>query len=153
VPSIEEKLAGLGLELPSPARPVGTYVPAVRTGDLLFLSGHGPTRSDGEVIRGCLGDDMSVEEGYDAARAVALNLIATMKAELGDLDRVRRIVKVLGMVRCTPDFDQHPKVINGASDLFVELWGDAGRHARSAVGMAALPSGIAVEIELVAEVS
>jgi enamine deaminase RidA (YjgF/YER057c/UK114 family) len=153
VPSIEEKLDGLGLELPSPARPVGTYVPAVRTGDLLFLSGHGPTRSDGKVIRGCLGDDMSVEEGYDAARAVALNLIATMKAELGDLDRVRRIVKVLGMVRCTPDFDQHPKVINGASDLFVELWGDAGRHARSAVGMAALPSGIAVEIELVAEVS
>lgn len=127
-------------------------MPAVRSGNLVFLAGHGPVRPDGSYITGSLGDGMTVEEGYEAARVTALALLASLKEEFGDLDRVNRIVKVLGMVRCTSDFEQQPAVINGASDLLVELYGERGRHARSAVGMAALPAGIAVEIEMIVEV-
>lgn len=151
--SAEARLRALGLTLPPPARPAGNYVEAALSGNLLFLAGHGPRRADGSLVTGHVGRDLTVAEGYEAARLAALGTLSTMKAELGDLGRVRRIVKVLGMVQCTPDFEQHPAVINGASDLFIEVFGEAGRHARSAVGMASLPFGIAVEIELVAEVT
>ncbi|MBM4258256.1 MAG: RidA family protein [Deltaproteobacteria bacterium] len=152
---VEKKLATLGLTLPPTPTPVANYVPAVRTGNLVFISGHGPvTMVDGKVsrIRGKVGRDLTVEQGYDAAKVVALNMLQSLKGVIGDLDKVRRIVKVLGFVNCTEDFPDQPKVINGASDLFVELFGDRGRHARSAVGMYQLPFGIAVEIEMVVEV-
>lgn len=151
--SAEAKLKELGIELPERMTPQGSYVPAVRTGNLLFLSGAGPIGGDGKPVRGKLGYDLELEQGQAAARLVALQLLASIRQELGSLDRVSRIVKVLGMVNCTPDFGQQPQVINGASDLFVELWGEAGRHARSAVGMASLPVGIAVEIEMIVEVA
>jgi enamine deaminase RidA (YjgF/YER057c/UK114 family) len=149
--SVEEKLKQLGLELPSAATPVANYVPAVRSGNLVFLSGHGPVGRDG-VVTGKLGRELTVEQGYEAARVVALGLLGSLKALIGDLDRVRRIVKLLGMVNCDPSFKEHPRVVDGASDLLVEVFGDRGRHARSAVGMNALPFGIAVEIEMIAEV-
>ena len=148
---VEEKLKELGLELPPPATPVANYVPAVRTGNLVFLSGHGPVEKN-RLIRGKLGRDLTVEEGYQAARIVAIGLLGSLKGVVGDLDKVRQIVKVLGMVNCVPDFLDHPQVVNGASDLLVEVFGDRGRHARSAVGMPALPIDIAVEIEMIAEV-
>ena len=132
--------------------PIANYVSAVRVGNLVFLSGHGPTRDGQLVFRGKLGVDMDVATGYQAAQQVALNLLATLKNEIGDLDRVKRVVKLLGMVNCAPDFGQQPEVINGASDLLTEVFGDRGRHARSAVGMQALPRGIAVEIEMIVEV-
>lgn len=149
----EERLKELGLDLPEKRKPMGNYVGCVRTGNLVFLSGHGPDRQ-GEPTRwrGKVGADLTVEDGYAAARDVALNLLTTLRGEIGDLSRVRRIVKVLGMVNSAPDFGDQPKVINGASDLFVEIFGEKGRHARSAVGMAALPVGIPVEIEMVVEV-
>lgn len=124
----------------------------MRTGNLVFLSGHGPKLEDGNLITGKVGSDLTLDEGYAAAKRVALILLASLKSEIGDLDRVRRVVKLLGMVNCTPDFTDQPKVINGASDLLVELYGDKGRHARSAVGMNALPSNIAVEIEMIVEI-
>ena len=148
---VEEKLKELGLELPPPATPMANYVPAVRSGNLVFLSGHGPVEKD-RIIRGKLARDLTVEEGYQAARIVAIGLLGTLKGVVGDLDKVRRIVKLLGMVNCVPDFLDHPQVVNGASDLLVEVFGDRGRHARSAVGMPALPVDIAVEIEMIAEV-
>jgi len=148
---IEERLKESGLEIPSAATPVANYVPAVRSGDLVFLSGHGPLGEDG-VIAGKLGDDLTVEEGYQAARLVALGLLGSLKALIGDLEKVRRVVKLLGMVNCDPAFMDHPRVIDGASDLLVEVFGDRGRHARSAVGMNALPFNIAVEIEMIVEV-
>lgn len=148
----EERLSEIGLELPSPPKPIATYVPCVRVGNLVFMAGHGPNQSGGQAWRGKLGGDLDVEQGQAAARAVALNLLASLKAELGELSRVRRIVKLLGMVNSTPEFGDQPKVINGASDLLVELFGDQGRHARSAVGLAALPGGIPVEIEMIVEV-
>jgi enamine deaminase RidA (YjgF/YER057c/UK114 family) len=150
---VEKRLQAMGLALPEVARPVGTYVPAVRTGNLVFVSGHGPARLPDVPMRGKLGKDLTVEQGYAAARAVCLNCLAALKAEIGDLDRVVRIVKLLGMVNCTEDFGEQPKVINGASDLLGELFGERGRHARSAVGMQALPFGIPVEIEMVVEVA
>ena len=152
---IEKKLTQMGLTLPPPQPPVANYVPAVQVGSLLFVSGHGPAFvRDGKIqyIRGKLGRDLSVEEGYEAAKQVTLNILQSIKGVIGDLDRVRRIVKVLGFVNCTEDFPDQPKVINGASDLLVALYGDRGRHARSAVGMYQLPFGIAVEIEMVVEV-
>ncbi|MDI6772616.1 MAG: RidA family protein [bacterium] len=149
---IEAKLAEMGLELPSAPKPVANYVRIVRTGNLLFASGHGPHRDGKLQFLGKVGRDLTVEEGYQAARLVALNCLASVKEALGDLDRVKRVVKLLGMVNCTPEFGQQPEVINGASDLLVELYGDAGRHARSAVGMNALPRGMAVEIEMILEV-
>ena len=148
---VEEKLKELGLELPPPATPMANYVPAVRSGNLVFLSGHGPVEKD-RIIRGKLGRDLTVEEGYQAARIVAIGLLGSLKGVVGNLDKVRRIVKLLGMVNCEPTFLEHPKVVNGASDLLVEVFGDRGRHARSAVGMNALPVDIAVEIEMIAEV-
>ncbi|HXH10845.1 MAG TPA: RidA family protein [Alphaproteobacteria bacterium] len=149
---IEAKLKELGLELPPTPRPAANYVGAVLTGNLLFISGHGPTK-DGEIAyTGKVGKDLSIEQGYAAARLVALNCLASAKAALGDLDRIKRVVKLLGMVNCTEDFGDQPKVINGASDLLVQLFGETGRHARSAVGMQALPFGIAVEIEMIFEV-
>ena len=131
---------------------VANYVRAVRTGNLLFLSGSGPKKEDGTYITGKVGDDLTIEEGYIAARVTGINHLATLKSELGDLKKVKRIVKVLGMVNSSPDFTDQPKVINGFSDLMIEVFGDRGKHARSAVGMTSLPIGIAVEIELIVEV-
>jgi enamine deaminase RidA (YjgF/YER057c/UK114 family) len=150
---VEVKLAELGLEIPEPPPALANYVAAVRTGNLVFVAGHGPRRDGQYVYIGKLGQDLSVEEGYQAARLVILNCLASLKAEIGDLDQVRRIVKLLGMVNSAPGFHEQPAVINGASDLLVDVFGERGRHARSAVGMAELPMGISVEIELVAEVS
>lgn len=150
--SVEKKLKELGISLPPSPKPVANYVPAVRVGNLLFVSGHGPYNDGKTLISGKLGKELTVEQGYQTARNVALNCLASIRAAIGDLDRVKRVVKLLGMVNCTEDFKDHPKVINGASDLLVEVLGDAGKHARSAVGMQALPNGIAVEIEMILEV-
>ena len=150
--TIEDKLSQMGLKLPVAGRPVANYVPAVRSGNLVFLSGHGPVLDDGSLITGKIGADLTLDEGYNAARQVALILLASLKSEIGDLDNVRRVVKLLGMVNCTPEFTDQPRVINGASDLLVELFGEKGRHARSAVGMNALPMNIAVEIEMIVEI-
>ncbi len=148
----ENKLKELGLELPPAAKPVANYVSAVRTDDLIYLSGHGPFRNDGTMITGKVGVDLTLEEGYEAARRVALSLLRSLKAEIGNLDKIRRVVKLLGMVNCMPDFIDQPKVINGASDLLVKVFGDKGKHARSAVGMNSLPMNISVEIEMIVEV-
>ncbi len=148
----ELRLKQLGITLPSPSSPVANYVNGVRTGNLIFLAGKGPKRADGTWITGKVGTDLTIEEGYEAARLTAINQLAVLKAMLGDLNRVTRVVKVLGMVNCDPSFTDQPKVINGFSDLIVEVFGDRGRHARSAVGMVSLPIGIAVEIELIVEV-
>jgi enamine deaminase RidA (YjgF/YER057c/UK114 family) len=147
---IEQKLQELGIALPAMAAPIGNYVHAKRVGNLLYLSGKGPPDSGGLAARGRLGAGMSVDEGYRHAREVGLALIAAMREALGgDLDRVEDIVKVFGMVNAAPDFEDHPKVVNGCSDLFVEVFGEHGRHARSAVGMSSLPGGIPVEIEVI----
>ena len=145
--SIEDRLQELGITLPAISPPGGQYVHCVQTGNLLFLAGKGPRGSKGKV-----GQDVTVEQAYQDARDVGLQLIAVMKDAVGDLDKVTRIVKVLGMVNATPDFGQQPQVINGCSDLFVEVFGEKGRHARSAVGMGSLPSQITVEIEVIVEV-
>jgi enamine deaminase RidA (YjgF/YER057c/UK114 family) len=149
---VEKRLEELGIVLPAATSPAANYVNAVRTGDLLFLAGKGPYRPDGTLHTGIVGQDVTVEEAYRHARLTGLHLIATLKAELGDLDRVRRIVKVLGMVNAVPGFTQQPEVINGCSDLLVEVFGDRGRHARSAIGVGSLPRNITVEIEAVVEV-
>jgi len=149
---IERRLSELKITLPELRAPLGTYVHAKRVGNLLYLSGKGPSNPDGTVPTGKLGDDVTVEEGYRHARSVGVTLIAAMRQALGDLDQVEGIVKVLGMVNATPDFADHPKVINGCSDLFVEVFGEAGRHARSAVGMGSLPGRISVEIEVIVAV-
>ena len=149
--SAEQKVKELGLELPPAPKPAGNYVGGVRTGNLLFMSGVGPRRPDGSNITGKLGGGMSVEEGYQAARVVGLNMMANIRGQIGSLDKVKRVVKVLGMVNATPDFNETPKVMNGFSDLFVEVFGEAGRGARSAVGMVTLPGQIAVEVEMVLE--
>lgn len=148
----DAKLQGLGIELPTPSAPVANYVRTVRTGNLVFTSGHGPAKSDGTLVKGKLGGKLTVEEGYEAARLTGISLLASLKKEIGDLSKVRRVVKVTGMVNSTPEFTDQPKVINGCSDLLVEVFGDRGRHARAAVGMASLPMGIAVEIEIIVEV-
>jgi enamine deaminase RidA (YjgF/YER057c/UK114 family) len=146
--SAEKRIRELKLDLATPSSPVANYVNAVRTGNLLFLSGKGPRGAKGKV-----GRDLSVEQAYQAARAVGIDLLAVMRAELGSLDKVRRVVKVLGMVNAEPEFGDQPKVINGCSDLFVEVFGERGKHARSAVGMGSLPGGIPVEIECIVEVA
>ncbi len=148
----EARLKQLGIELPPLPTPMANYVRSVRAGNLLFLAGHGPLR-DGKMVVGKLGRDMSVEQGAEAARLVGLGLLASTREALGSLDRVKRIVKVLGMVNSVDGFGDQPKVMNGFSDLMVEVFGEAGRHARSAVGMAELPVGIAVEIEMIVEVA
>jgi enamine deaminase RidA (YjgF/YER057c/UK114 family) len=150
--AIEERLAHLGIVLPPAVTPIANFVLAVQGGSLLFVSGHGPTSGPEVVFRGRVPNEVSVEEAYRAARLTALNCLRSIQDELGTLDRVRRIVKLLGMVWSEPDFTGQPQVINGASDLFVEVFGEAGRHARSAVSMAALPMGIPVEVELVCEI-
>ncbi len=148
----EARLKELGIELPSPPSPVANYVNGVRTGNLIFLAGKGPKRADGSEITGKLGAEISIETGYEGARLTAINQLAVLKAMLGDLSKVKRVVKVLGMVNSTPDFVEQPAVINGFSDLIVEVFGDRGRHARAAVGMASLPRGQSVEIEMIVEV-
>jgi enamine deaminase RidA (YjgF/YER057c/UK114 family) len=148
----EQKLKELGIILPESPKPLANYVRAVRTGNLLFVSGHGPYNDGKTLISGKLGKEVTIEEGYKTARNVALNCLASIRAALGSLDKVRRVVKLLGMVNCAEDFKDQPKVINGASDLLVEIFGEAGRHARSAVGMQALPNQIPVEIEMILEV-
>jgi len=151
--SPEQKLKQLGIDLGTVSAPVANYVNAVRTGNLLFLAGKGP-RVDAHGCRptGKVGRDFTAEQGYQHARSVGMDLLAVMRQELGSLDRVKRVVKVLGMVNAVPEFTDHPKVINGCSDLFVEVLGEAGKHARSAVGMGSLPMGIPVEIECIVEV-
>jgi len=151
-PDPEAKLREMGLTLPAAAPPVANYVRAVRTGNLVFLAGHGECSAEGRLT-GKVGSERTVEEGYASARRVGLCLLASLKQEIGDLRKVTRIVKVLGMVQSAPDFTDHPRVINGFSDLMVAVFGDRGRHARSAVGMAALPANISVEIEMIVEVA
>ncbi|HEX6086037.1 MAG TPA: RidA family protein [Thermoanaerobaculia bacterium] len=151
-PDPEARLAELGITLPSATAPIANYVNAVRTGKLVFLSGKGPRKPDGTNVTGKVGRDLTIEEGYAAARLTGINQLAALKAELGDLRRVRRIVKVLGLVNCTESFTDQPRVINGYSDLMVEVFGEAGKHARSAVGAPALPGNIAVEVEMIVEV-
>ncbi len=148
----EEKLVQMGITLPPAPNPAANYVNAVRTGNLLFLAGKGPTTTDGKFITGKVGADLTVEQAYEAARIVAINQIAVLKHELGDLGKVKRIVKVLGMVNSGPDFIDHPKVMNGYSDMMVAVFGDKGKHARSSVGMYSLPFNIAVEVEMIVEV-
>lgn len=148
----EQRIKQKGIVLTTPSNPVANYVNVVRTGNLLFLAGKGPTKPDGTSITGKVGKDLTVEQGYEAARIVAINHLSVLKATLGDLKKVKRIVKVLGMVNCEGNFTEHPKVINGYSDLMVEIFGENGKHARSAVGMGSLPNNIAVEVEVVVEV-
>jgi enamine deaminase RidA (YjgF/YER057c/UK114 family) len=150
----EARLKELNITLPAPATPMANYVGAVRVGNLLFVSGHGPVRTDGKPsARGKVGRELSVEQGYQVAREVGLSLMSTVRQALGSLDRVKRVVKVLGMVNSADGFGEQPRVMNGFSDLMVELFGESiGKHARSAVGMAELPLGIPVEIEMILEV-
>jgi enamine deaminase RidA (YjgF/YER057c/UK114 family) len=150
--SAEARLAELKLILPPPPKPVATYVPCVHVGDLVYVSGHGPLRPDKTLVTGRVGADLTEAQGKDAARVVGLAVLATLRNDLGSLDRVVRLVKVLGMVNATPDFQNHPAVINGFSDLMVEVFGDAGKGARSAVGMGSLPGNIAVEVEAIFEI-
>ena len=149
---VEARLKEMGIKLPPAVKPVANYVPAVRAGNLVFLSGHGPFNEDGSLITGKVGSELTPEQGYEAARRVAIGLLGSLKAEIGDLEGVKRVVKLLGLVNCTSDFTDQPKVINGASDLFVEVFGARGKHARSAVGTNALPMNIAVEIEMIVEI-
>ncbi len=148
----EDKLAQMGITLPPAPNPAANYVNAVRTDNLLFLAGKGPGKPDGTFVTGKVGDALTVEQGYDAARLVAISQIAVLKHELGDLSKVKRVVKVLGMVNATPEFTEHSKVMNGYSDMMVAVFGEAGKHARSSVGMCSLPFGIAVEVEMIVEV-
>ena len=148
----EDKIKKLGIDLTHPAAPVANYVPAVRTGNLVYVSGKGPTQSDGTMMSGKVGSDLDIDQGYEAARLVGIQLLAALKEHLGDLNRVSQVVKVLGMVNSSPDFEDHPKVINGCSDLLVSVFGENGKHARSAVGMGSLPGQIPVEIEMIVEV-
>ena len=150
--AIEDRLSSLGIQLPQPPPPAGNYVGAVRIGKLVYLSGHGPLQADGTYLSGKVPDEISSDDAYQAARLTGLNLLATLKAEIGDLDQVKRVVKVLGMVNASPDFKGHPQVINGFSDLMVEVFGEPGRGARSAVGMGSLPNQIPVEVEMIVEV-
>lgn len=154
MPTPEERLQELGVSLPAPAVPVAAYVPCVRTGSLVYVSGQVPVVLDGKPSHlGHLGDNVDLEDGRAAARTCAVNVLAALKAELGELSRVRRVVKVTGFVASTPDFTDHPKVINAASELFGDVFGDAGRHARAAIGVAALPLGVPVEVEAIVEVA
>ena len=154
---VEEKIKQLNIELPTPGEPIANYVPTVRFSEtknsmLIYVSGTGPRKENGNYLTGRLGDDMTIEEGYDAAKLTGINILASLKKEIGDLNKIKRFVKVIGMVNSTADFYQQPAVINGFSDFIVEVFGDRGKHARSAVGMVSLPSNIAVEIEVVVEV-
>jgi enamine deaminase RidA (YjgF/YER057c/UK114 family) len=151
MPTPEERLQELGVSLPAPAVPVAAYVPCVRTGNLVYVSGQVPVVDGKPSHLGHLGDEVDLEDGRAAARTCAVNVLAALKAELGELSRVRRVVKVTGFVASTPGFTDHPKVVNAASELFGDAFGDAGRHARAAVGVAALPLGVPVEVEAIVE--
>jgi enamine deaminase RidA (YjgF/YER057c/UK114 family) len=151
--SAEARVKELGLEIPPSPKPAGVYKPVLLVGNLAYVSGHGPLRADGSVMTGRVGDGVDQQAGYDAARQTGLAILSSLRAALGSLDRVKRVVKTLGMVNCTSDFTQHPAVINGCSELFRDIWGpDRGVAARSAVGMGSLPGGITVEIEVIFEV-
>jgi enamine deaminase RidA (YjgF/YER057c/UK114 family) len=147
----DKKLKELKIDLFKPSVPMANYVKAVRVGNLLFLAGHGPTKADGTNITGKVGKDISLEQAYMAAHQTAISMLSTLKAEIGDLNKVKRVVKVLGMVNCIDTFTDHPKVINGFSDTIVNVFGEKGLHARSAVGMNSLPSNITVEVEMIIE--
>ena len=151
--TIEQKLAEIGITLPTPTAPLANYVPVVRTGNLLFVSGQVSIDGAGKIMTGKLGADVDIETGRAAARLCAINILAQVKASIGDLDKVVRVVKLVAFVNSLPDFTDQPKVVNGCSDLLVEVLGDKGRHARSAVGIAALPFNAAVEVEAVVEVA
>lgn len=152
--NVEERIKDIGIDLKPPKAPKGAnIVRAVRSGNLLFLSGKGPSKPDGTNITGKVGIDLTTEEGYEAARLVAANQLAVLKAELGNLNKVVKLVKVFGMVNASPEFTDHSKVINGFSDLMIEVFGDRGKHARAAVGMVSLPGNIAVEVDLVLEIT
>ncbi len=150
---IDARLAELGIVLPSPPSPAANYVPTVRTGSLLVCSGQVSAAPGGQAVKGKLGAELTLEQGQEAARICAINLIAQAKAALGDLDKIKRCVRLGGFINSTPTFAQLPLVMNGASDLMVEIFGDAGRHARTTVGVAELPSDAAVEVEAIFEVS
>ena len=148
-----DRIKELGITLPESPSPVANYIPVVKTGNLIYLSGVGPAdKPDGTSYTGKLGKDLSIDQGYDAARLTAVNLISRLNGFLDDLDQVKQVVKVLSMVNATPDFLDPPAVTNGCSDLLVEVFGDKGRHARSAIGVATLPGGMPIEIELIAEI-
>ena len=149
----EQRLTEIGLSIPDLPSRGGNFLPTRRVGDLVYTAGNGPIRDGQTVYSGKLGIDLSVEDGYDAARLAALNCLAAVKAAIGDLDRVRAVVKVSGFVNSAADFVDHPRVLDGASDLLVEVFGDRGRHARCAVGMASLPRGMAVEVEMIVQVT
>ncbi len=149
----EARLRELGIKLPTPPKPVAVYVPTVRVGNILYASGHGPRAADGKLVQGKVGGELTLEQGYAAARLVGLNMLASVRDTVGSLDKVVRLVKVLGMVNCTPDFTKQPQVINGFSELMVQVFGEKnGKAARSAVGMASLPSNIPVEIEAIFQI-
>ena len=150
--TIEERLEELSIELPEPSTPIANYVKAVTVGNLVFLAGHGPATINGVSLKGKVGKDLSINQGYEASRLTALALLSTLKNEIGDLDRVVRIVKVTGMVNCIDTFTAHPQVIKGGSDRLGEIFGEKGKHARAAVGMNSLPSNIPVEIEMIVEI-
>jgi len=150
--SPEQKLIELGIKLPATPNPVANFVNVVRVGNTLYFSGKGPRKADGTFITGKAGVDLTLEETNQAARLTAINQLAALKEEIGSLNKVKKIVKVFGMINCASDFTQHPFVINGFSDLMVEIFGDKGKHARSAVGMSSLPFNIAVEIEMIVEI-
>ena len=150
--AFDDRLAELGIELPPPMPPAGVYLPCTRSGGLLYVGGHGPVAGD-RIVRGKVGRDLTLDEARDAARMTGLSILASIRQELGSLDGLRRIVKVFGMVNCAPGFNQTPAVIDGCSSLLVEIFGEAGQHTRSAVGMAELPFDIPVEIELIAELA
>ncbi len=149
---VEERISELGIELSVPGKPVANYVSAVRTGDLVFMAGKGPRMADGSFVTGKVGAELTLEQGYEAARLSAIEQLSALKAEIGDLNKVVRIVKVTGMVNAASDFTSHSQVVNGFSDLMVEVFGERGKHARAAVGMSSLPLGFAVEVEMVVEV-
>ena len=151
--STEARIQELGLALPEAPAAGGTYSPVVIVGNMAYVSGQGPVGPDGKYLTGKVGDDLTEEQGIAAARVVGLTMLSTIRAQLGSLDRVKQVVKVLGMVNCTADFTTQPKVINGFSDLMVEVWGEAGRAARSAVGMGSLPGNIPVEVEAILELN
>lgn len=147
----ETQLKELGIQLIKPVAPVANYLKAVRVGNMVYLSGHGPDKPGGGYITGKVGTDLTVEQAKEAARVVGISLLSTLKAEIGDLNKVKRIVRVFGMVNAVPTFEQHPQVINGCSDLMVQVFGENGKHARCAVGVCSLPFNIAVEIEMIVE--
>ena len=147
----EARIKALGIQLITPTAPIANYVKSVRVGNMVYLSGHGPDKPGGGLVTGKVGAGLTAEQAKDAARLTGISLLSTLKAAIGDLNKVKRIVKVLGMVNAAPTFEQHPQVINGCSDLLVEVFGENGKHARSAVGMGSLPMNIAVEIEMIVE--